>query len=60
VRLRHVVSSLDLTRDDYFRIFELADKFSNVKKLNYLSGKVVSLAFLSQVLELLKAFIPQQ
>ncbi|ADB87387.1 aspartate carbamoyltransferase [Saccharolobus islandicus] len=45
MRLRHVVSSLDLTGDDYFRIFELADKFSNVKKLNYLSGKVVSLAF---------------
>lgn len=45
MRLRHVVSSLDLTRDDYFRIFELADKFYDVKKLNYLSGKVVSLAF---------------
>ncbi|WP_338600497.1 aspartate carbamoyltransferase [Sulfolobus tengchongensis] len=46
MKLKHVISALDLTRDDYFRIFELADKFSTSKgKLSYLSNKVISLAF---------------
>jgi aspartate carbamoyltransferase catalytic subunit len=46
VALKHLISSFDLNRDEYISIFEYADKFSMVKsKLNYLQGKVISLAF---------------
>ncbi|TRM79797.1 aspartate carbamoyltransferase, partial [Sulfolobus sp. D5] len=46
MKLRHIISSLDLKREDYFSIFEYADKFANVKgKLTHLEGKVLALAF---------------
>ncbi len=46
MKLRHIISSLDLKREDYFSIFEYADKFANVKgKLTHLQGKVLALAF---------------
>ncbi|MEM3351879.1 MAG: aspartate carbamoyltransferase [Saccharolobus sp.] len=46
MKLKHVVSSFDLSREDYINVFELADKFSVIKnKTNYLAGKIISLAF---------------
>lgn len=43
--MRDLVSSYDLTRNDFEEIFEIAEKFQKVQNVNLLRDKTVSLAF---------------
>ena len=43
--MRDLISSYDLTRNDFEEIFELADKFQKVRNAEILKGKTVALAF---------------
>jgi len=43
--VRDLVSSYDLTRNDFEEIFEIAEKFQKVQNVNLLRDKTVSLAF---------------